>query len=786
MSKNLVIVESPAKAKTIEKFLGKDYEVKSCYGHVRDLPKGNEAIDINKQYQPQYQIPDDKKKVVNELKKLAKEAEKVWLATDEDREGEAIAWHLAEVLGLDKNEANRIVFHEITKSAIQEAMKNPRSINDKLVNAQQARRVLDRLVGFELSPILWRKMSFKGAMSAGRVQSVAVRLIVERERDIENFEPKSSFKVTAHFNVEDDNGKTNTLKAELPKKFDTEKEAQAFLESCQDASFTINDIQKKPAKRTPAAPFTTSTLQQEASRKLSFPVGKTMLLAQRLYEAGSITYMRTDSVNLSESARDQAAKQITSSYGEKYLKPRNYETKSEGAQEAHEAIRPTYISTKETGGDNDEKRLYDLIWKRTVASQMADAELEKTIVKIGISTNDEELTAKGEVLKFDGFLKLYVESTDDEEEQEDEGMLPPMKEGQGLQLAEMLATQRFTRPPSRYTEATLVRKLEELGIGRPSTYAPIISTIQKRGYVEKKSLDGWTRNYDVLQLSDGSIDKKQESETTGADKNKLFPTDAGKLVNDFLTDYFQNVMDYNFTARIEQEFDEIAHGEKEWAKMIDSFYKPFHESVEETMEKADRVTGERELGTDPKTGRPVIARMGKYGPMVQLGKTDDEEKPKFAKLREGQNIESVTLEEALDLFKLPRTLGEYEGEEVQASIGRYGPYVRHGNKFVSLGQDYDPYTINLDQAKELIEAKRKADRERTIKDFSDHDIMVYNGKYGPYIKAGKKNVKIPKDKDPKELTLEECQEIIENAPAKKGKGKGGGSGKGGSKAKKKS
>ncbi|PSR05438.1 MAG: DNA topoisomerase I, partial [Bacteroidetes bacterium SW_11_45_7] len=491
-------------------------------------------------------------------------------------------------------------------------------------------------------------------------------------------------------------------------------------------------------------------------------------------------------VNLSDSARDQAARQITSSYGDKYLKPRNYETKSEGAQEAHEAIRPTYISTKETGGDNDEKRLYDLIWKRTVASQMADAELEKTIVKIGISTNDEELTAKGEVLTFDGFLKLYVESTDEEEEQQEEEMLPPMKEGQALQLAEMLATQRFTRPPSRYTEATLVRKLEELGIGRPSTYAPIISTVQKRGYVEKKSLDGWTRHYEVLRLTDGSIDKKQESGTTGADKNKLFPTDAGKLVNDFLTDYFQNVMDYNFTARIEQEFDEIAQGEKEWAKMIDSFYKPFHESVEETMEKADRVTGERELGTDPETGRPVIARMGKYGPMVQLGKTDDEEKPKFAKLREGQNIESVTLEEALDLFKLPRTLGEYEGEEVQASIGRYGPYVRHGSKFVSLGQDYDPYTINLDQAIELIEAKRKADRERTIMDFSDHDIMVYNGKYGPYIKAGKKNVKIPKDKEPKELTLEECREIIANAPAKKGKGKGGGSGKGGSKAKKKS
>ncbi len=770
MATNLVIVESPAKAKTIEKFLGKDYEVKSCYGHVRDLPKGNEAIDVNKQYTPKYQIPDDKKQVVNELKKLAKEADKVWLATDEDREGEAIAWHLAEVLGLDKNEANRIVFHEITKSAIQEAMKNPRSINDKLVNAQQARRVLDRLVGFELSPILWRKMSFKGAMSAGRVQSVAVRLIVEREREIEHFKPKSSFKITANFDVEDENGKTSTVKAELPKKFDTEEEAQAFLDSCKDAGFTVNDIQTKPAKRTPAAPFTTSTLQQEASRKLNFPVAKTMLLAQRLYEAGSITYMRTDSVNLSESARDQAAKQITSSFGDKYLKPRNFETKSEGAQEAHEAIRPTYINTRETGADEDEKRLYDLIWKRTVASQMADAELEKTIVKIGISTREEELTAKGEVLKFDGFLKLYVESTDEEEEQEDEGILPPLKEGQKLQLEEMLATQRFTRPPARYTEATLVKKLEELGIGRPSTYAPIISTVQKRGYVEKKSLDGWTRNFDVLQLSDGTIEKKQKSETTGADKNKLFPTDAGKLVNDFLTDYFENVMDYNFTARIEKEFDEIAQGDKEWAKMIDNFYKPFHESVEETMEKADRVTGERELGTDPNTGRPVIARMGKYGPMVQLGKTDDEEKPKFAKLREGQTIDSVTLEEALDLFKLPRTLGEYEGEEVQASIGRYGPYVRHGNKFVSLGKDYDPYTVNLDQAIELIEAKRKADRERTIKDFSDHDIMVYNGKYGPYIKAGKKNVKIPKEKDPKELTLEECQDIIANAPAKKGKG----------------
>ena len=765
MSKNLLIVESPAKAKTIEKFLGKGFTVKSCYGHIRDLKKSNEAIDTSKGYEPQYEVPKDKAAVVKELKKIAKTVDEVWLATDEDREGEAISWHLCEVLKLDPKEVKRIVFHEITKTAIQDAVENPRHLDLELVYAQQARRILDRLVGFELSPILWRKV--KTQLSAGRVQSVAVRIIVERERAIEKFQAKSSFKLTAQFKVKDENGKEKNFKAELTKAFDSEKEAEAFLNKCKDAQYTINDIQVKPAKKSPSAPFTTSTLQQESSRKMGYSVLKTMLLAQRLYEAGKITYMRTDSVNLSDLALKDAASTITNLYGKEYAEQRVYKTKSNNAQEAHEAIRPTDMSAQNVDGENDEQRLYDLIWKRTIASQMSDAKLEKTVAKIGISTTDEELTARGEVIKFEGFLKVYLESTDDENEEEADGLLPPLSVGQDLALNEMQATERFSRPPSRYTEASLVKKLEELGIGRPSTYAPTISTVQKRGYIVKEAREGKERKYRVFSLKDNEVKKAEQTEITGAEKSKLFPTDIGKIVTDFLLQHFDKVMDYSFTANIEKEFDEIAVGKKEWSKMIDSFYKPFHETVEVTLETAERASGERELGVDPESGKPVIARMGRYGPMVQIGKQDDEEKPRYAKIRAPHSIETIDLKQALEFFKLPRKLGEYEGEEVTASEGRFGPYILHKKKFTSLKDPYDPFTVTLDEAIEVIEAKRKADREKIIQVFEEEGIEVLNGRWGPFIKTATRNVKIPKETDPKTLTLDEIKELIVNAPEPK-------------------
>ncbi len=768
MSKNLMIVESPAKAKTIEKILGKDFLVKSCYGHIRDLPKDDTAIDKENNYSPKYVIPADKKQVVKELKKLSKDAEEVWLATDEDREGEAISWHLANVLDLDVESVKRIVFHEITKNAILNAVDSPRKLNMDLVSAQQARRVLDRLVGFELSPILWKKV--KSSLSAGRVQSVAVRLIVEKERDIDSFEVKSSFKVTALFDVSKD-GINATLKAELPDRFPTKADAEAFLNKCIGAAFTIGDIQVKPAKKSPAAPFTTSTLQQEASRKLSFSVARTMSVAQRLYEAGKITYMRTDSVNLSDSAISACEAQIKSQFGPEYSNPKKYVTKSSGAQEAHEAIRPTEMNQESVEGSVEEQKLYQLIWKRTLASQMSQAQIEKTTARINISTTPETLVAQGEVVKFDGFLKVYIESRDEDPEDDQSTMLPPLSIGQTLQLLQMDATERFSRPPARYTEASLVKKLEELGIGRPSTYAPTISTIQKRGYVVRENREGHERAYIMLELKDGQISTQNKTEITGTEKAKLFPTDIGKLVNDFLIQHFQRVMDYNFTAQIEKEFDEIAAGQKEWNAMIDVFYKPFHEDVETTLEKAERVTGERALGTDPESGKPVIARMGRYGPMAQIGKAEDDEKPRYAKLRPQQTLETISLEEALELFKLPRKLGEFEGSEVVASEGRFGPYVQHNKKFYGLkNTDLDPFTISIDQASELIRERRVADAQKVIREYEENNIKILRGPYGPYIKVGNRNVKIPKDRDPETLSLEECLEIIDKAPVgKKGR-----------------
>ncbi len=765
MPQKLLIVESPAKAKTIEKFLGKDFKVASSYGHIRDLVKEGMGIDVKNDYEPTYKIPEDKEDTVKQLKKLAEKAEEVWLATDEDREGEAISWHLCEVLGLNPKEAKRIVFHEITKSAIDEAVKNPRGIDLNLVNAQQARRVLDRLVGFELSPILWRKVSMRN-LSAGRVQSVAVRLIVEREREINAFSAESTFRISALFNVSD-SGKTSKLKAESPKKFADENAANKFLREATGAQFAITDIQTKPSKKTPPAPFTTSTMQQEASRKLGFSVLKTMTLAQRLYEAGHITYMRTDSVNLAKTAIDAAAAEITKSFGKEYSEPHQYQTKSRSAQEAHEAIRPTLFDRREVDGEYDEQRLYELIWKRAVASQMADARLEKTTVRIDISTNHEELVAQGEVLLFDGFLKLYMEGQDDEGDEETSGMLPPLKVSQLLDLEEMIARERFSKAPPRYNEASLVKKLEELGIGRPSTYAPTITTIQKRGYVEKRDKEGKERQFKVLTLKSGEITTKTETEITGAEKSKLFPTDVGGVVNDFLAANFSDVMDYNFTARIEEEFDEIATGQMKWADMIDDFYKPFHKDVEQTMNTAERASGERVLGTDPESGRVVLVRIGKYGPMAQIGKPDEEEKPRYAKLRANQSIETITLEEALPLFRLPRNLGEYEGKEVVASIGRFGPYVRHDDKFVSIPKDFDVYEIGLEEAATIIENKRKFEAEKNIKHFPEKDISVLKGRFGPYIKSGDKNYRIPKDKDPHALTLEDCLEIIEKQPETK-------------------
>lgn len=774
MAKNLLIVESPAKAKTIEKILGSDFEVKSCYGHIRDLEKSEMGIDIKKGFKPRYIVPEDKEKVVKELKQLAKKSEEVWLATDEDREGEAISWHLCEVLGLDPITTKRIVFHEITKPAIKSAVEKPRTVNMNLVNAQQARRILDRIVGFEISPILWRKMSMKNNLSAGRVQSVAVRIIVERERAINGFTSTSSFKIEGVFKAKDINGKQVTFKAEGSKK-GNEQDAEQFLNGCIGAQYTVKDVQKKPARKTPAAPFTTSTLQQEASRKLGYGVSKTMLLAQKLYEAGHITYMRTDSVNLSETALQDISKHITDSYGKQYHQLRKYKNKNESAQEAHEAIRPTYMD--KTKVDNaDAQRLYDLIWKRTMASQMADAELEKTIAEISISTQQELLKAEGEVLKFDGFLKVYNEGKDEDDENEEEnteGMLPPLEINQKVELNEMVATERFTRPQSRYTEASLVKKLEELGIGRPSTYAPTISTIIKRTYVEKRDKEGVKRDYRVIKLVSDKVSKSVETENTGAEKSKLFPTDLGTVVTDFLIQHFTQVLDYGFTAKIESEFDHIADGQENWSEMLKDFYAPFKKDVDETMETAERISGERELGFDPVSGKRIIARMGRYGPMVQIGETTEEEKAKFAKLKIDQSIETIQLTEALELFKLPRILGDFENEQVQVNIGRFGPYIAHDKKFYSLAKEFDPYEIKLEEAIPIIEEKRKAKDERTIKVFEKEKIQLLKGPYGPYIKKGLRNFPIPKERqeEVQTLTIEEVQAMIEHAIANPSRGK---------------
>ena len=769
MQKNLVIVESPAKAKTIEKFLGKDYKVMSSYGHIRDLKTKEFSIDIEHDYAPQYVIPADKKKLVSELKSEAKSAEQVWLASDEEREGEAISWHLYEVLGLKPENTKRIVFHEITKNAILHAIETPRDININLVNAQQARRVLDRIVGFELSPILWRKV--KPALSAGRVQSVAVRLIVEREREINEFVSEAAFRVIANFILPDG---TTVLKAELNRRLKDKKEVEAFLESCKNASFTIDDITTKPVKKSPAPPFTTSTLQQEAARKLGYSVSQTMMIAQRLYESGLITYMRTDSVNLSDLALGTAKEAIFETYGEKYYKFRQYHTKSKGAQEAHEAIRPTYISNVEAGSSSQEKKLYELIRKRTIACQMADAELERTTISVGISGQTERFVAVGEVISFEGFLQVYMESNDDDTEKEQEnGLLPPVKLHETLSLKDIVATERFTQRPPRYTEASLVRRLEELGIGRPSTYAPTIQTIQNREYVVKGDKEGVERAYTVVSLSKGKIEEAEKTETVGADRNKLMPTDIGTVVNDFLMEYFPDVLDYNFTASVEKEFDSVAEGELVWTKAIDKFYKIFHPIVEATAAvKTEHKVGERELGIDPKSGNPVFVKIGRYGPVVQIGAAhaDDKEapKPQFASLMKGQSIDTITLEEALKLFDLPRTVGEYEGKVMVAAVGRFGPFIRHDGKFVSIPKDLNPLTITAEEAIALIEGKRVKDEQRFIKKFEeDPEMEILKGRFGPYISYQKANYRIPKMvTDPTILTLEDCKKIIAEAGEK--------------------
>ncbi len=780
MAKNLVIVESPAKAKTIEGFLGKDFTVKSSFGHVRDLPASKLGVDIDKGFVPNYEVPPDKQQVLTDLRKLAKGADTVWLATDEDREGEAISWHLAESLKLKEADYKRIVFHEITKGAITKAIEQPRSIDQNLVNAQQARRVLDRLVGFELSPLLWKKV--KPALSAGRVQSVAVRLIVEREQEIKAFKPASSYRVVAIFDVTH-NGQQVKVRAELPKKFSTQDKAEAFLVKCKDSAFTVSSVETRPAKKSPAPPFTTSTLQQEAARKLGFSVSRTMLLAQKLYEQGKITYMRTDSVNLSGSAMAMAKEEIEKTYGEDYVKLRRYATKSKGAQEAHEAIRPTFMQQKSVTGDSGAQKLYELIWKRTLASQMSDARLEKTTIHIDVSKAAELFVATGEVIKFEGFLKVYFESTDDDEEEKTAGLLPPLQEGQELNLLEIIATERFSKHQPRYTEASLVKKLEELGIGRPSTYAPTISTIQKRAYVVKESREGHKRKYHVVTLRDGQIKDEEKQEVTGAEKNKLFPTDIGTVVNNFLMQYFTEIMDYHFTAKVERQFDEVAEGKKDWHKVIKDFYKPFHDQVENTLQTSEKQKGERLLGKDPKSGENVYARIGRFGSMIQIGEANQEEKPRFASLRKDQSLDTITLDEAMELFKLPRKAGEYEGKEMVASVGRFGPYIRHDGKFYSIPKDEDPLTISADKAIEIIENKREEDRQRVIKTFDEEPgIQILKGRWGPYISADKKNYKIPKGKDPEAITLEEARKIMKDgtsakktrktkkkAPSKKGK-----------------
>jgi len=770
MSKNLLIVESPAKAKTIEKILGDEFEVRSCYGHIRDLEKIDMGIDMKNHFAPRYIVPSEKEKVVKELKSMTKKAKEVWLASDEDREGESISWHLAEVLGLDPKKTKRIVFHEITAPAIKKAVANPRLINMDLVDAQQARRILDRIVGFELSPVLWRKIGMQKSLSAGRVQSVAVRLIAEREREINHFIPESVFKVSALFSALDINKKKVKFKAEGPQKLTTAGAAEKFLNECKGAKYTVKDITVKDGKRTPSAPFTTSTLQQEASRKLGYSVSKTMLLAQKLYESGKITYMRTDSISLSETAVEAIKAEINSSFGAKYYQPRKFKNKNENAQEAHEAIRPSYMNESKVD-DADTNRLYELIWKRTIASQMSDAQFEKTTAKIEISTNKDTLTASGEVMKFDGFLKVYLEGKDDDDLDEeaelgegDESLLPPLAKGQVLEFISMTGLERFSRPASRYTEASLVKKLEELGIGRPSTYAPTITTIMKRNYVEKREKEGVKRIYQILSLNPkDEIKTETASEITGAEKNKLSPTDLGLVVTDFLKLHFEKVMDFGFTAKIEGEFDEIADGKLKWSKMLENFYQPFHETIEHTLETAERAKGERELGFDPITGKKVIARMGRYGPMVQIGHQDEEEKPKFAKLKASQSIETISYDEAMELFKLPRALGLFEEEEVSVNIGRFGPYAAHSKKFYSLNKEMDPYTVTLEELTPMIAEKRKAKDERTIKVFEKEKIQLLRGPYGPYIKQGLRNFKLTKEQQEKveDLTIEEVKEIIE-------------------------
>ncbi|MBP1645944.1 MAG: topA [Bacteroidetes bacterium] len=763
MGKNLVIVESPAKAKTIEKFLGKDFVVKSSFGHIRDLLKKDISIDIENNFQPNYQIPSDKQKIVLELKKDASKAEVVWLASDEDREGEAIAWHLKEALNLDEAKIKRIVFNEITKTAILNAVENPRTIDIDLVNAQQARRVLDRIVGYEISPILWRKV--KPSLSAGRVQSVAVRLIVERENEIRSFTPTSQFKITAEFNIP---SSTKILSSTLNKRFDKKEDVLEFLKDCIGAIFTVNSVEKKPSKQTPAPPFTTSTLQQEASRKFGFPVSKTMLVAQQLYEAGHITYMRTDSVNLSQMALSLAKTEIENTFGAEYVKTRQYSTKSKGAQEAHEAIRPTYMQNKTIEGDASAKRLYELIWKRTIASQMADAKLEKTTINIDISTRKENYIAQGEIIIFDGFLKVYSVSKDDDEENEEfSSKLPDLKKGDNLSLANSIAKQTYTLQPPRYNEATLVKKLEDLGIGRPSTYAPTISTIQKREYIVREDRPAKKREVEIITLQNNEIKEKKEKENYGAEKAKLFPTDIGTIVNNFLVQNFEDVIDYNFTASIEKEFDEISQGKKDWQKMISSFYKPFHTEVLTALDKSERTSGERLLGQDPKTGQNIYAKIGRFGAMVQMGETSNEEKPKFASMKKDQRIEEITLEEALTLFQMPRNLGNYEGEEVIVNVGRFGPYIKYGKTNISIPKTEDAYTIELEKCIELIKNKPSKEK-KVLKSFEeDKSIEILDGIYGPYIKQNGSNYKIPKSKEIESLTLQECLEIIEKTPTKK-------------------
>lgn len=777
MQKNLVIVESPAKAKTIEKYLGADYKVMSSYGHIRDLKKKDFGVDL-KTFEPQYEIPADKRKVVTELRAQAKKSEAVWLASDEDREGEAISWHLAEVLGLDPKETRRIVFHEITKPAILSAIEHPRHIDLNLVDAQQARRVLDRLVGFKLSPVLWRKV--RPSLSAGRVQSVAVRLIVEREREIQQFKPESSYRVTAVFEVPASNGSITLLKAELNKRFATRDETQAFLEKCKKATFTIDAITTRPTKRNPAPPFTTSTLQQEAARKLGFPVAVTMRVAQSLYESGLITYMRTDSMNLSDLCLNSCGPVISSLMGDEYHQRRTYHTHSKGAQEAHEAIRPTDMNRQTIEGDTREQRLYELIWKRTIACQMADAKLERTTVNIAVSETDEMFQATGEVVRFDGFLRVYRESQgDDENANADESkLLPPMNEGEALQRREVVAQQRFSQQPARYTEASLVHKMEELGIGRPSTYAPTISTIQNREYVVKGDAEGTPRSYDQLTLQSDTISETTQSENVGSNRGKLVPTDIGLVVNDFLMEYFPEIMDYNFTANVEKQFDEVAEGKENWTEMISNFYQDFEPQVERTMnEKTEHRVGERELGVDPKSGKPVSVKIGRFGPVVQMGTPSDDEKPQFANLTKGQSIETITLEEALELFKLPRTLGELEGQVVKANVGRFGPYVQLGKLFVSIPKGEDPMDITLERAAELIQEKRLKEEQSHLKQFDeDPDLEVRAGRWGPYIAYKGKNYKLPKSDAERatELTYDECKKIIEaeaKKPATRGRGR---------------